>query len=65
MLMDIVSGQIAHSCAYHFLVQTGHHVLQLLVSFLQVFLCSLQSVQFGLCSVHLLLHSPAQFIAHS
>lgn len=56
-----VEGRLSH----HFLVQSGDHLLQLLVAFLQVLLCSLQGVQLCLSSVHLLLHPPAQLVAHS
>lgn len=49
---------------YYFLVQFGHHVLQLLVSPFQVLLGPLEGIQFSLRAVHLLLHPPAQLITH-
>lgn len=50
--------------AYYLLVQFGHHLLQLLVSLLQVLLSPLESIQFSLRAAHLLLHPPAQLITH-
>lgn len=50
--------------SHHFLVQSCYHLFQFLVSFFEVLLCSLQGIQFGLSSVHLLLHSPAKLVTH-
>lgn len=50
--------------SYYLLVQFGHHLLQLLVSLFQVLLGPLESVQFSLRAVHLLLHAPAQLVTH-
>lgn len=48
--------------AYHLLIQASYHLFQFLVSFLQVFLCSFQGIEFSLCTIHFFFHPPSQFI---
>lgn len=51
--------------SHHFLVQSRDHLLQFLVTFLQILLCPLQRIQLCLSLVHFLLHPPAELVAHS